>query len=313
MREFIKLNRVCVPLSLDCDLSCKYCYRARGRLPVIPDFNDLMKEFLGQLDPTKVQAVVASGGEPLLHWDKVIELFSYVPKGQHKKVMTNGINLTQEIVDYLNENKIEVYVSHDGDVTEWLRGVDVLDDPELFDLIMQIEHLTFSCCCTAKNPDPWKNFQQIKARFPRQFYFHFNAVIADKYLHPELVEGFDYRAYRDGSMHCALHDVDWHNPIRPWVKGTGCNVLPNGDLVGMAEIHHKYGNVLSTPEEIFAKQQELGDAMDCDNLECPVHFACYKMAQNKSEHFCAYIAKKIEVRHAIKHKEREFDDSKFCL
>lgn len=286
MSKFLGLNRVCVPLSLDCDLSCRYCYRARGRIPKVPEFNDLMREFLGQLDPTKTQALVASGGEPLLHWDKVKELFSYAPPNMHKKVMTNGLNLTREIVDYFNENKIETWVSHDGDVTEWLRGADVLDDPELFDLIMQIDHLTFSCCCTAKNPDPWKCYEEIKARVPRHFYFHYNAVFTDNYLHPELIEGFDYKAFQAGAMRCDIADLDWTNPIPYGYRGTGCNVLPNGDLVGMAEIHHKYGTVLSTLEEVKEAQHKWGDQIPCDNETCPAHRTCRHQGQNRSPHFC---------------------------
>ena len=308
MANYLGLNRVCVPLSLDCDLSCRYCYRAVGRLPVIPDFNALMRDYLNQLDPTKTQALVASGGEPLLRWDKVEELFSYAPKGQHKKVMTNGLNLTPEIVEYLNRNKVETWVSYDGNVTEWLRGVDVLADPELYDLITQIDHLTFSCCLTAKNPDPWKCYQEIKAKVPRHFYFHFNPVFSDKHLPKELIDGFDYKAYQSGLLHCALHDLDWHNPIPHGYRGVGCNVLPNGDVCGMAEIHHKYGTVLSPREEIVAKKREYGDLMQCEDKDCPVNGPCNQQGQNKSPHFCECTIRKMSTRMAIRAKERDSDD-----
>ena len=299
MSKFIGLNRVCVPLSLDCDLSCRYCYRAVGRIPVVPDFNDLMREFLGQLDPTKTQALVASGGEPLLHFDKVKELFSYAPKGMHFKVMTNGLNLTQEVVDYLNKNKVETWVSHDGNATDWHRGVDVLSDAELYELIMQIEHLTFCCVCSAKNPDPWKNYQYIKARVPRQFYFHFNPVFDDKYLPAELIDGFDYKAFQAGALRCELHDLDWHNPIPHGYPGTGCNVLPNGDLVGMENIHHKYGTVLSTLKDVRAKQREWGDVIPCDNSACELHSICSNQGQHRSSHYCTYRKHAVAYRTAL--------------
>lgn len=313
MSKFIGLNRVCVPLSLDCDLSCRYCYRAAGRIPVVPDFNDLMREYLGQLDPTKTQALVASGGEPLLHWDKVLELFSYAPKKQHKKVMTNGLNLTREHVKYFNDNNIEVYVSHDGDVTEWLRGVDVLRDPDLLSLIRDIEHLTICCACTAKNPDPYKNYLQSKALLGRRIWFHYNAVFVEKFLHPELVEGFDYKAWQAGALRCEMEDLDWHNPIPYGYKGTGCNVLPNGDLTGMENIHHKYGTVLSTREEILAKQREFGDLKACDNTDCWMHQHCTNQGQNRSDHFCAARLGKATARAFIKLREREDDVTEICL
>ena len=104
----IKLNRVCVPLTLDCNLHCKYCYRDRERLD-IPDFSDDMKAYLCQLSPDWCEAVIASGGEPLLHWDKVKELFSYVPHNVHKKIMSNCLLLTEDIVSYINDNEIELH------------------------------------------------------------------------------------------------------------------------------------------------------------------------------------------------------------
>ena len=94
----LKLERVCVPLSLDCNLHCRYCYRDKEKLDKIRN-----------LSPEWCEAVVASGGEPLMHFDKVKELFSYVPKNIHKKIMSNCTLLTQEIVDYINENEIVLY------------------------------------------------------------------------------------------------------------------------------------------------------------------------------------------------------------
>ena len=67
----LKLDRVCVPLSLDCNLHCKYCYRDREKLDKIPEFTEDMKEYLRNLSPEWCEAVVASGGEPLMHFDKV--------------------------------------------------------------------------------------------------------------------------------------------------------------------------------------------------------------------------------------------------
>lgn len=311
MSKFLGLNRVCVPLSMDCDLSCRYCYRNAGRIPVVPEFNDLMREYISQLDPTKTQALVASGGEPLLHFDKVQELFSYAPKGQLKRVMTNGLNLTPEIVKFLNDGYTETLLSHDGDVTEWLRGADVLKDPELKKLIMGIDHLTISCVCTAKNPDPYKCYLETKKILNRPFYFHWNAVFADKFLHPELVEGFDYKAYQAGEAHCELLGLDWVNPVPHGYRGVGVNVLPNGDLVGMAEIHHKYGTVLSTYEEVVEAKRKWGDLVPCEDKSCSILKYCKKHGQDKSNHWCECRKRTVALRTAIR-LERD-DDFELCL
>lgn len=312
MSKFIGLNRVCVPLSMDCDLSCRYCYRNAGRIPVVPEFNDLMREFLGQLDPTKTQALVASGGEPLLHFGKVQELFSYAPRGQLKRVMTNGLNLTPEIVKFLNDGYTETLLSHDGDITEWLRGTDVLKDPELKKLIMSIDHLTISCCCTAKNPDPYKNYLEIKKVLNRPFYFHWNAVFADRFVPRELLDGFDYKALQHGAAHCEVLELDWKNPV-PWgYRGVGVNVLPNGDLVGMCEIHHKYGTVLSSYKEVIEAKKRWGDHVACEELDCPIFDGCKNQGHNKSYHFCECRKRQVDVKIAIRHAERK-NDFELCL
>lgn len=298
MRKFIGLNRVCVPLSLDCDLSCRYCYRNGGRIARVPEFNDLMREFLGQIDPTKTQAVVASGGEPLLHWDKVQELFSYVSPSQHVKVMTNALSLTPGIVKYLNDRHVEVWVSHDGDWTEYLRGVDVFKDAELLKLIRCIDHLTISCVCTAKNPDPYKNYLQIKKVLQRPFWFHQNAVFTSDYCR-YLIDGFDYGAYRDGLLHCTLENLDWVNPIPLFYRGVGCNVLPNGDVVGMVEINHKYGTVLDDADTLIRAKIAFGDRKRCENHNCPISVFCGNWHHEINPHACQIMIKQAEVKEVV--------------
>ena len=258
MSRFIGLNaRICVPLSLDCDLSCRYCYRNAGRIPRIPEFNDLMRGVSGQLDQRKRRRWLQVAENHFCTGIRCLSCFHTHVRCLHKKVMTNGLNLTEDIVEYLNANRVEVFLSHDGDATAWLRGVDVLDEPRLKNLIEKIDHLTFSCCCTAKNPDPYQCYEEIKARVSRHFWFHYNAVYADKFCN-YLTQGFDYKAYRRGALLCRLKKLDWVNPIPLFFVGTGCNVLPNGDLIRMLVVHHKYWTVLDTVEMVLEKQRQLG-------------------------------------------------------
>ncbi len=289
--KYIFLNRVCVPLTMECDLSCRYCYRQSARIARIPEFNDLMRSYLGQLDPNRVQALVASGGEAILHFDKVKELYSYAPKEIHTRCMTNGLNLTQEMVDYFNDRDTEVYLSHDGDWTEYLRGVDVLKDPEQLRIIRGAKNLTIGCTCTKKNPDPYKNYLQTKAVLQRDFDFHHNAVYEERFF-SYLVEGFDYEAYAVGALHCLMEDVIHTDKIKRIGYGHGkqplmVNVLPNGDVVGMLEINHKYGTVLDSYETLLAKKQEFGDTHECPDKHCEIFDVCPKrISEQHTPHMC---------------------------
>ena len=113
---------------MDCNLHCKYCFRDNKRIDKVPEFTPDMIECLKNLSPEKCKIATATGGEPFLRFDKVKEYFSYVHKDIPKKIISNCTLLTQEIVDYINENNIELQVSHDGSITKFLRGVDIFED-----------------------------------------------------------------------------------------------------------------------------------------------------------------------------------------
>ena len=83
-------KRICIPMGTQCNLHCKYCYRKNGVAPDVPnDYTDQFKQFLLQLND---KIVVASGGEPLMYYPKIVEIFSMLDISCHKKIMTVGIS-----------------------------------------------------------------------------------------------------------------------------------------------------------------------------------------------------------------------------
>ena len=61
------------------------------------------------------------GGEPLLNWDVVKQTVEYIESIQekHNKIFkltltTNGMLLTQDKIDYVNEHKMSLVLSLDG-------------------------------------------------------------------------------------------------------------------------------------------------------------------------------------------------------
>ena len=149
----IKLPRICIPIGLECNLSCRYCFRDKSRRELPSKISNLMKDFLRQLDPETCEVVCINGGEPLLYFEIITELFSYVPNNIHKKIITNGTLLTPEIVDYINNNNIELCVSHDGKNTQYLRGVDILKDSNIVKLLNQVHTLTIQTVVTQYSND----------------------------------------------------------------------------------------------------------------------------------------------------------------
>ena len=298
----LKLNRVCVPLSLDCNLHCKYCYRDKEKLDVVPEFTEDMKNYLRNLSTDWCEAVIASGGEPLMHWDKVKELFSYVPKNVHKKVMSNCTLLTQEMVDYINENEIELHISHDGPKTEFLRGVDVLKNPRIQNLIYQVKNINCWSVVTKYNTDCWENYFDTIKRLGRADIRYATTPIMDIPLQHDLIDGFDYEEWIKTSTEvklCSLRE----KYMSPWYKGytikdksciitnsgrsCGFNVLPNGTVCGMTRICSNYGSIHSKDYDECRQNAIKQGLFDyCIKTDCKYKNTCVYDPQTTSDHVC---------------------------
>ena len=293
----IRLNRVCVPLNLDCNLHCKYCYRDKERLDKIPEFSEDMKEYLASLSPDWCEAVIASGGEPLLHFDKVQELFANVPKNVHKKVMTNGTLLTQEIVDYVNENDIELFVSHDGPKSEFLRGIDILKDEKICNLLRQVKTLTVWCVVTKYNTNIWENyFDVVKKLHQVDFMFRANPMNDVVSEMAYFVDGFNYDEWIETYLQFTMSPF---NREWPWYHGrtltkdkpvtcraVGFNVLPDGTVTGMIRIKSKYGTIKDTLEVCEKNALATGLSNYCDESECKYKDRCDTSLQHIGPHAC---------------------------
>lgn len=298
----LELTRVCVPLCMECDLNCRYCYRADGKR-AIPPFNDLMRRYLGSLTSKQCKAVIASGGEPLLRFDRVQELFHYTPKEVHKRILTNGLNLTPEIVDYLNDNDIEVHLSHDGLWTEYLRGVDIFKDENLLSLVKQINDLKVFSVCTAKNPNPFENYLYVKNLLGgKPFRFDSQPVFLTEHF-PELIDGFDYCAFSRGYMELVSRGLfEWkarYSSDNIKRRSQGFNVLPDGSVVGMNKITHTYGTVEDDWDTLVQRKEAFGDTTICEDQNCRIRESCRCMSQLAGSHACRCIRIEQDVIHFI--------------
>ena len=306
MNFLLKITRVCVPLSLDCNLHCKYCYRDKEKLDAIPAFTEDMISYLGSLKPDKCECVCASGGEPLMHWDKVKELFSYVPKNVHKKVMSNCLLLTQEIVDYLNENNIELSVSHDGKLTKFLRGVDVLRDKRICNLVRQVKIMRVVGVVTKYNVDVWENFFDTATLLRRTNFEYVGLPLNDIPAQYDLIDGFDYDTW---SRTWFEFTVSPYRRLLPWYRGitltlpktgiirrAGFNVLPNGVVCGIANICSNYGTVNDDFMDCYEKLCKTGEVDYCKNANCKFIDICRFGPTCDTEHIRRYRTMVMEFK-----------------
>jgi len=112
-----------------CNLNCSHCYvHSRGwRREITKERGLKLIEEISSLGFTDIDF---TGGEPLL----IPEIFDYIRKsknlGLNVSINTNGILLNEEIIDFLKENNVYVYVSVDGpfkEIYEKVRGANTFD------------------------------------------------------------------------------------------------------------------------------------------------------------------------------------------
>lgn len=145
-----------ITLGRDCNFNCKYCLQDGGfshQKPIIekPKLSDKLIRFLDdyQYEHTKV---MLWGGEPLLYMDSIKFLLERYGKKFDWGMITNGSLLTQEIIDLLDKYNVSLTVSHDGEATEYTRGIDVLKDERIRNLLKGYRNFTgFSSVFSSAN------------------------------------------------------------------------------------------------------------------------------------------------------------------
>jgi uncharacterized protein len=131
------LKALCLHISHDCNLRCKYCFAGTG--PFGGDRENMSFEtgraaidrLLRESGARRQLEVDFFGGEPLLNLDVVRQLVAYgqeagprFSKDIHFTLTTNGVALDEEARDFLNREKIAMVLSLDGrpSVNDAMRG-----------------------------------------------------------------------------------------------------------------------------------------------------------------------------------------------
>ena len=122
------VKALCLNIAHDCNLACKYCFASQG------DYGGVKRELMSfdvakravdflisMSGPRQHCEIDFFGGEPLLNWDVVKQTVEYIEsiQDQHGKIFkltltTNGMLLTQDKIDYVNEHNMSLVLSLDG-------------------------------------------------------------------------------------------------------------------------------------------------------------------------------------------------------
>lgn len=283
----LNLKGISMPITLDCNIHCKYCFRDKCNVHKLPELTADMVDYIKNCSSENCSIFTITGGEPLLCFDKIKELFSYVDKNIHKKIVTNGTLLTQEIVDYVNENQIELQVSHDGPKTEFLRGIDILKSENLRNLLFQVKKLSISSVITRYNTDIWENFFDICTRLGRKDFKYKIGLFVDVPGQEDLIYNFNYKEWFITMMEFSCSDFNLSRFDKRNVSTSGFDILPNGIVCSCMDVSRNYGSIYTeSVEEIHKKMALDGDKDYCVRSHCKHHGSCFFNPYGASEHLC---------------------------
>lgn len=121
------VKALCLNIAHDCNLRCDYCFASTGDFKGERELMSLdvakgAVDFLIQNSKHRKQLEIDFfGGEPLMNWDVVRQTVEYASREAETygktfrfTITTNGIGLTPEIEDFINDNMYNVVLSIDG-------------------------------------------------------------------------------------------------------------------------------------------------------------------------------------------------------
>jgi uncharacterized protein len=122
------VKALCLHIAHDCNLACKYCFAEEGeyhggkRELMSYEVGKAALDFLIENSGSRHNLEVDFfGGEPLLNWQVVKDLVAYgrsreEESGKHFRftLTTNGVLLTDEVIDFVNKEMDNIVLSIDG-------------------------------------------------------------------------------------------------------------------------------------------------------------------------------------------------------
>lgn len=125
--EEFEMKSMCLHVSHDCNLRCKYCFAGTGpygqeRTIMSAEQGKKAIDFLiSQGKYTTHFEIDFFGGEPLLNFTVIKEIVAYARKREKEtgktfefSLTTNGLNLNQEVEEFVAEENINLILSIDG-------------------------------------------------------------------------------------------------------------------------------------------------------------------------------------------------------
>ncbi len=315
-------------LTNQCNANCSYCFHDKKEKPFK---NTLIQpeEMASFLPNNGKYTVTFFGGEPLVNYNYLKDFATKLKeKNQEVKfnVVTNGLLLTKEIVDTLNELEVRVTISHDAYAHEITRGTNPLKTHG--DLIARIKKLGFLMTLTTLNWDLFKAFDYFEEY--RQLYNREKPTVAYAgirdmlynidtslfiYNHKDFENMLDkmfiklendiltnnYNSYEYSAhkriIHKIYHSLNKNMGMAPcYETGSVITFDTHGNLYSCHNADIIYGNIKDLKN---ATQKSFKLKSICN--ECEIRdlcIKCPKVVKDKEKYYC-YFSKQILSRMMI--------------
>lgn len=159
-------------MGFNCNFNCRHCIQSGCNSPVL-NVSDTTFEYIHHLISVRPEhceklRLMFWGGEPLLYMNVIRSVIERFGESLKYSLVTNGSLLTQEIVDYLNENKVHVALSYDGKNTKNIRLRDVTEDSNFLKLFNSIRDRAVCAVMSAHNYDFAALFKEVDSKFGKE-------------------------------------------------------------------------------------------------------------------------------------------------
>ena len=160
-----RLTSVYIMLGAACNMRCRHCIEVKMPRLKKTISSDVLS-YLKELTSKKKLKLVFFGGEPLLYKDQMQEIINVIHPQTYVTIITNGLLLNNDIVNWINDNNIAVAFSNDGPNTDKTGRNNLLEDPEFCKIFSRIKHRGIEGVIHAYSQDFEETFKYFYSKIP---------------------------------------------------------------------------------------------------------------------------------------------------
>ena len=201
--DITRIRTLYLMMGFNCNFRCRHCIQdgcntiIREESVISQDTIDYLNRLIDiRPDSYNKIRLMFWGGEPLLYWKIIKEVISMFGDKFKYSMVTNGSLLTQDKVNFINEHEISVALSYDGENTEKVRRINILQDKSKLDLFKQIKSKSVCAVISAYNYDYQKMFDHIDKLIDKDIRIFFENILVTWEM-PKDLYSFDLEDYRN--------------------------------------------------------------------------------------------------------------------